>query len=270
MLLAHLHQVLHLVLAVLAVVVLEVEVLGHQGVQPQHVQQVVYVVPIGSGLLVQLILLHSSDYCLAECLHQGVEGVVGVLSPFLVVVHLDCHNHMLFQQEVFKVLEGNALAETLPGSKVVLVLSVADGALQLGVVLSCQKQDLSDDLSLPFLVLPTSDLVEHRQQEDNLVPLIQQEKCVILDVLKLLIVVSKAFFNLVVIVQLPSLDVLIGFLDLAIEDVALEVILFDVFYHVYYVVDDLLLLLELTWVDYHQVLTQVQLTDVFAQTAVHC
>ena len=133
--LAHLHQVLHLVLAVLAVVVLEVEVLRHQRVQSQHVQQVVYVVPLRSALLVQLVLLHTADYRLAERLHQGAEGVVGVLGPFLVVVHLELHNHMLLEQEMFEVLEGYTFAETLPGPKVVLVLSVADGALQLGLSL---------------------------------------------------------------------------------------------------------------------------------------
>ena len=79
---------------------------------------------------------------------------------------------MLFEQEMFEVLEGYTFAETLPGCKVVLVLSVADGALQLGVVLPGQQQDLADDLGLPFLVLPISHLIEHGKQEDDLVPLV--------------------------------------------------------------------------------------------------
>lgn len=71
MLLAHLHQVFHLVFAVFTVVVLEVEIFGHQGVQSQHIQQMIDVVPLGPVLLIQLVFLHAANYRLTEGFNQG-------------------------------------------------------------------------------------------------------------------------------------------------------------------------------------------------------
>lgn len=59
------NEFLHLVLAVLAVVVLEVEVLGEEGVQFDCIEQVVEVDPLGTGLLIQLLLLYRAHHCLA-------------------------------------------------------------------------------------------------------------------------------------------------------------------------------------------------------------
>ena len=105
------------------------------------------------------------------------------MDPFLVTVQLESYDYVLFQQEVLEVFEGNAVAETFPGWEAVLVLSVSDGALQPGVVFSGQDQHFSNNLSLSFLIFSGSDFIEHRQQEYDFIPLIQQEESVILDIL---------------------------------------------------------------------------------------
>lgn len=62
MFLADFNQILHFVFTVLAVVVFEIEVFGHEGVQPENIQEVVDVVPLGPVLLVQLLLFQAGCY----------------------------------------------------------------------------------------------------------------------------------------------------------------------------------------------------------------
>ena len=40
----------------------EVEVFGHEGIQPKNIQEVVYVVPLGSVLLVEFLLFQAGCY----------------------------------------------------------------------------------------------------------------------------------------------------------------------------------------------------------------
>ena len=191
------------------------------------------------------------------------------MDPFLVTVQLESYDYVLFQQEVLEVFEGNAVAETFPGWEAVLVLSVSDGALQPGVVFSGQDQHFSNNLSLSFLVLSGSDLVEHRQQEYNFIPLIQQEESVILDILKLLIILSQPLTNFIIVGNFTSFYVLVALLNLSIEHISFEIIFLVVFDKTNRVVNDLLLFFELAGVDDDQILAQVQFAHILAETTVH-
>ena len=114
MLLAYLGQLAHFVLAVLAVVVFEVKVFGHECIQSDYIEEMVDMVPVGSAFLIKLIFLHGCNDGLAVGLNKWVQCIFALLGIFLVVVHLEFNNDMLFQQEVFQVLESNTLAETFP------------------------------------------------------------------------------------------------------------------------------------------------------------
>ena len=169
---------------------LEVEVLGHQGVQPQDIQQVIEVIPLRPVFFVELLSLHRGLCRLAVDLNQLSQRVVAVLGVLFVVVHLELDDNVLLKQEVLEVLEGNTLGEGFPAGQSVLVLSVSDGVLQLLVVFPGLSQHFPRHLRLPFAVLPAPGLVEHRQQKNDLVPLVQQEESVVLDVLQYLVVLA--------------------------------------------------------------------------------
>lgn len=190
MLLGDLSQILHLVLAILTVIVLEVEVLGHQGINPQHIQNVVDMVQLRTVLLVQLIFLHPCQNALAVDSHQRTNGLVTVLRPFLVAVHLELDDHLFFQQEMMQPLERYTLCKGLPRGKVVLILLVSDCALQQGIVIPGLHQDLADDLVLSFPVFLASDLVQHREQEDDLISFVQDEEGIVLDQLRQLVILA--------------------------------------------------------------------------------
>jgi hypothetical protein len=140
-----LDEFFHLVLPVLTVVVLEIEVFGHELVQPHHVHQVVQVVPLLTVLLVTLLLLQGREGTLAVAPHQGSQGIRTRLGKLLIGVHLEPHNHLLLQQEVLDVLESVTVDEDLPAGQLVDVLFVFDGLLQTLVVLPCDSQHLTND-----------------------------------------------------------------------------------------------------------------------------
>lgn len=172
MLLGDLSQILHLVLTILTVIMFEVEVLGHQGIDTQYIQNVVDMIQLRTVLLVQLIFLHAPQNALAIDSHQGTNGFVAILSPFLVAVHLELDDHLFFQQEMMQPLERHTLCKGLPRWKVVLILLVSDRALQQSIVFPGLHQDLADDLVLSFPIFLASDLVQHRKQENDLVSFI--------------------------------------------------------------------------------------------------
>ena len=190
MLLTYLHQILHLIFTILTIVVLEIEVLCHQCIQPQNIQQMVYVIPLRSVLLVQLLLLHSCYQRFAVCLDKRAKSIIGILSPFLVIIHLEFDYHMLLQQEMLEVFKCNTFTKTFPWTQTVLILPIFDSALQLRVILPCKHKHLSNNLSLSLLLLPTSYFIQHRQQKDDFVPLIQQKERIVLNILQLLIIIS--------------------------------------------------------------------------------
>lgn len=128
-LLGDIHEFLHFVLAVLAVVVLEVEVLGQQAVDLHHIHQMVQVDPLGPALLVEFLLLDAGHHALAVGPDQVGEAVLGLLRVLLRALHLELDDDLLLQQEVLQILEGNTLEELLPDGQFVLILLVADGLL---------------------------------------------------------------------------------------------------------------------------------------------
>lgn len=83
------------------------------------------------------------------------------------------------------------------------------------------------------------------------------------------IVLSEPLVNFIVVFELLSFEVLGILLDLTVEHVSLEIVLLVVLHQIDGVVDNLLLLFELAWMDNHQILTEVQLAHILAQTAVH-
>ena len=170
---------------------------------------------------------------------------------------------------MLEIFEGNAIAETFPGWEAVLILSVSDGALQSGVVFSGQDQHLAYNLRLSFLILSGSDLVEHRQQEYNFIPLVQKEESVILNILQLLIILSQPLTNFIIIGNFSSFDVLVILFDLAIEHISFELIFLVIFDEANRIVNNLLLFFELAGMNDHQILAQVQFAHILAETAVH-
>lgn len=249
---------------------LEVEVLGEQAVDFDHVHEVVEVYPLGPALLVELLLLDGCDDALAVGPDEVGEAVLGVLGVLLGALHLELDDDLLLKQEVLEVLEGDALQELLPDGQFVLVLLVADGLLELLVVHPGEAQQQPDDEGLVLAVLLAAELVHDREEEDDLVALVEQEVGVLLDLVDQLLVFCLGLVDLVVVLELLALHVLVGLLDLAVVDGAFEVLLLAALLHqVHRVLHHLLLLAELAGVDDHQVLVQVQLAYVFAETAVH-
>lgn len=123
------------------------------------------------------------------------------------------------------VLEGHTLAESLPGWQLVLVLLLSNRLLQRLIVLPSLSQNLADDGGLSFAVFATTELVQDRQQEDDFVPLIQQEICVVLNIHQHLVVLSQTCIDLVVVFDLSSFEIFFVSFDLAIEHMPLELIL---------------------------------------------
>jgi len=107
-------EFLHFVLAVFAVVVLEVEFLGEEGVQFDCVEQVVEVDPLGATFLVQFVLLECGYHCFAVGAHQVAQCFMAVLCKFFRTLHLELDNDLLLEQEVFQVLVRDTLYELLP------------------------------------------------------------------------------------------------------------------------------------------------------------
>lgn len=122
-------------------------------------------------------------------------------------------------------------------------------------------------MSLP--VLPAAELVEDREQENYLVSLIQQEESVVLNVLQHLVVLPQTLAHLVVVFELGTLEVLGVVFELAVEQVALEVVLLVVLDQPHGVVDQFLPLPELAGVDDDQILAEVQLADILREGPVH-
>ena len=85
----------------------------------------------------------------------------------------------------------------------------------------------------------------------------------------MLIIFSQTLANFVIVGDLPAFYVLVALLNLAIEHISFELIFLVVFDEANRVVDNLFFFLELTWVDDHQILAQVQFAHVLAETAVH-
>lgn len=107
-------------------------------------------------------------------------------------------------------------------------------------------------------VLLAAKFVHNREQEDDLVALVEQEVSVLLDLIDQLLVLGFSVIDLVVVLELLSLDILIGLLDLPVVDGALEVLLLAAFFHqVHGILYHFFLLPELTGVDNHQILVQV-------------
>ena len=57
--------------------------------------------------------------------------------------------------------------------------------------------------------------------------------------------------------------------ELSVEHVSFEVLLFVVFDQINSIVDNLFLLPELTRMNYHQILTEIQFAHILTQTAIH-
>ena len=112
-------------------------------------------------------------------------------------------------------------------------------------------------------------LAHNRQQEDDLVPLVQQEEGVELNLVQDFLVFSHPV-HLAIVTDLLSLDAqsLLIRLD-GFPHATLEVLLLAVADDPSSVVDDVLLLLELAGVDDDQILLQVQLADVIGDFSLH-
>lgn len=242
---------------------LEIEVLGHELVQPHHVHQVVQVVPLLTVLLVALLLLQGSQGTLTVPPHQDCQGIRAGLGKLIIGVHLVPHDHLLLQQEVLNVLESVTVDEDLPAGQFIDVVFVLDRLLQTFVVLPGNSQHLANDGRLALPVLSATELVKDREKEDYLVPLVQQEESVVLDVPQHLVVLPQTLAHLVIVLELSTLEVLGAIFELPVEQVALEVVLLVVLDQSHGVVDQFLPLPELAGVDDDQILAEVQFADIF-------
>lgn len=168
------------------------------------------------------------------------------------------------------ILEGRAVDEVLPVLQVVGVLSLPDDLGQLLVVVPSGLGDGPQELGLALDCLLVPELAHHRQQEDDLVPFVQQEEGVVLNDVQDLLVFGGLLVEFAVVVQVFPLDfqLLVAGLNLLLE-AALELLLLLVLDDVDCVVDHILSLLELAGVDDNQVLVQVELAHVLGDLAGH-
>ena len=233
---------------------LEVEVLGHQLLQPSHVHQVVEVDPLGPAAFVVLFLFKPRHHSLHVRLRQNIERLVAFLRVLFTGVHLELHNDLLLEQEVLQVSKAGALDERLPLLELVGVRFLPDGSLKLAVVSSRQLQQLPQQHPCQLPVLFAAEFVHDRQQEDDLVALVEQKVGVVLDGGQQLLVLSEPIGHLAIVLGLAPLHRLHRLLDAAVVDVALEILLLVLLDQVHSVIHHFLLLLELRGVNYHQVL----------------
>jgi hypothetical protein len=76
-----------------------------------------------------------------------------------------------------------------------------------------------------------------------------------LDVLKLLVILAVALVYFIVVFELAPFNFLVVLLDMPVDDITFEFILFVVFDQINCIVDYFFLLFELTWVNDDQILT---------------
>lgn len=249
---------------------LEVEVLGQQAVDLDHIHQMVQVDPLRPALLIEFLLLYACDHAFAVGPDQVSQAVLCLLCVFLRALHLELHDDLLLKKEVFQILEGNALQELFPDWQFVLILLITDGLLKFLVVHPGELEQQADDEGLVLAVLFAAELVHDGEEEDDLVALVEQEVGVLLDLVDQLLVLSLGVIHLVVVLELLTLHVLISLLDLPVVDSPLEVLLLAALLHqVHRVLHHFFFLAELAGVDDHQVLVEVQLAYVFAETTIH-
>ena len=113
---------------------LEVEVLGHQLLQPSHVHQVVQVDPLGPAAFIMLFLLKPRHHSFNVRLRQNVEKFVAFLRVLFAGVHLKFNNHLLLEQEVLQVSKASALDERLPLLELIGIGLLPDCGLKLAIV----------------------------------------------------------------------------------------------------------------------------------------
>ena len=207
-----LHQLLHLVFAVLAVVVLEVEVLSHQLLQYGHIQQMAQLDPLLPVPLIDAFLTEQLASQFRIILHQRFQWLFGLPSHFVDARELVAHNGLLLDQEMLHILEGRTADEVFPILELVRVLPLADHLRKFLIVSLGGRGDSAKQFILGFDALATAQLVHDGKQEDDLVPLVQQEESVELDFIQDPLVFSHGI-DLAVILNLLSLHswvVLIG------------------------------------------------------------
>ena len=97
------------------------------------------------------------------------------------------------------VFEGDTFAERFPAREFILVLLLPDGPLEFLVVASSHFEDMAYDLWLALAVGPTSEFVEDREQKDDLIPFVEEEKGVLLYITKCFFVFSSPRLDVVVV-----------------------------------------------------------------------
>ena len=137
------NQLLHLVFAVLAVVVLEVEVLTQKFLQDPHIEEVAKVDPLLAVLLVDGFLPQELALDDGVALNKVDEGVRRLLDHLVDVAELVADDGLFFDEEVLHILEGGTVDEVLPVLELILVVALLDDLTELVIELFGDVSDLA-------------------------------------------------------------------------------------------------------------------------------